>query len=326
MKTDIGSRQISERTDRALCDFVLGSLPYDRTKTATSAALQAMSGKQLLNIYLNWFFRSVPQFPRKIRFSNRVLLDELNHAERKALQEICRAIENGDSLQRYLSRAVLCGYEKPKGKKKKLAHRRDLDLLFNETCIHHLHLSSEVEEDGFVQRTDRLLFVLFRREFAYLINILPHQANHLWADRELFRTIVENWPTENLLFELVGCMGEPQSDRDDQQDAYRHIQLRNAGVMTSISLDDKVYCGAGALSTAGTSMLTLRWSNEIVPKVNWLFEMWEQKPASLRSELLAKGHFISPDERLAFQINPDGVFGLHASDAQVFISVGQIQL
>lgn len=305
---------------------MLESLPYDRAKTATSAALQEMSGKQLLHIYLNWFFRSVPQIPRKIQFSNRVLLKELSDTERQALEEICLAIENGESLKKYLSRAVLCGYEKPKGNKKKLARRRDLDLLFNETCIHHLHLSSEVEGDGFVERSDRLLFVLFRREFAYLINILPHKAEHLWASRELFRTIIENWPTEDLLYELVGCMGEQQTNRDDLKDAYRHIQLRNAGIMTPISLDDKVYCGAGALSTAGTSMLSLMWSDEIVPKVNWLFEMWEKSPASLQSEMLAKGQFISKDERLAFHINPDGVFGLHASDAQVFMSLGQVQL
>jgi hypothetical protein len=57
--------------------------------------------------------------------------------------------------------------------------------------LHRVHLTTNVEKDGFVERTGDLLFCAFTEEDAYLIGIYPHGS---WALRELVEILVREWP------------------------------------------------------------------------------------------------------------------------------------
>lgn len=80
----------------------------------------------------------------------------------------------------------------PQAQRDKRLHRRsDLELLISDWGLHHLHLTTELEPDGFVERTDDLLFAAFTDKDAYLIGIYPHGS---WVLREVIETLVQEWP------------------------------------------------------------------------------------------------------------------------------------
>jgi hypothetical protein len=68
---------------------------------------------------------------------------------------------------------------------------KDLDRMLADWGIHHLHLSNELETDGFVTGGNELLFALFGRDDAYLVGIYTHED---WSHEELVPIIVRNWP------------------------------------------------------------------------------------------------------------------------------------
>jgi hypothetical protein len=104
---------------------------------------------------------------------------------------------------------------------KRLQHRSDLDLLISDWGLHHLHLTSEMEADGFVKRTGDLLFAAFTDDDAYLIGIYPHGS---WALHELVEILVREWPGNSAVnasmsgVRLVGSISEEE-----------HMQLRKGG-------------------------------------------------------------------------------------------------
>lgn len=64
-----------------------------------------------------------------------------------------------------------------------LTGREDRDLMVADWGIHHLHLSSEIDSDGFVKRGGDLLFAAFGADDAYLIGIYQHLTD--WARKEV---------------------------------------------------------------------------------------------------------------------------------------------
>ncbi len=115
------------------------------------------------------------------------------------IAEIVDQIERGADLTKYLSRRVRSSFTLPrKFGKKRLSQLEHLDLLLNDWGVHHLHLSTAVEADGFVERNDPLLFAMFRSEKAYFLDIGTHQS---FADDRLVRIAVENWPSDQLFWE-----------------------------------------------------------------------------------------------------------------------------
>jgi hypothetical protein len=107
-----------------------------------------------------------------------------------------------DDLTKYLSRRVSTGFALPlKPAVKQLARLQHLDLLLNDWGIHHLHISTAVAADGFVNRNDPLLFAMFEPEMAYLLDIGTHSS---FVDQRLAEIAVENWPDTKLFLEIQG--------------------------------------------------------------------------------------------------------------------------
>ena len=319
------SPEVVERVDAEIRQFVLASLPYEKHKSGVVSDLTEMSSVELLVTYLSWLYRMIPTVPRKIHVSDSILTHPKLRQYKDAYQEICRAIESGSTLHPYLSRGVKHGYYRTKGKHKNLPGRRDMDLLLNEYEIHHLHLETEKEEDGFVKRSDDLLFAIFRNDCAFLIDIRPHDEEALWARRELFRTILRNWPQYNLLFEMKGILGPPEFKIDDIEDAKRHVQMRNVGLMSSVTIDGKTYIGAGCLSSAGTSVRPRQWARQLYWQIADFHTRWRYLPGEIRSILLAKGQLIGDSlASSAFYIDRSGKFGVITGQQNAFIVWGQV--
>jgi hypothetical protein len=142
-------------------------------------------------------------------------------------------IKNGDDLRANLSR--------------KLKNLSDQDGLLFDWGIHHLHLGTEMESDGFIKRTGPLLYARFDNENAYFINVLNHGG---WTTQELLKTIDRNWSTSIEAYRLKGVVGVEKIFNDDD---VKH--LRNAQINTLLEIEEGVvYMGpGGGLAASGDS-------------------------------------------------------------------------
>ena len=200
--------------------------------------------EELLIAYYNTTRRIVGTWPRTIhRASGFVAPKDPDQA--LALSTIEQKLRNGESVGPYLSRKI-----------------RDLsynDLLLNDWGIHHFHLGTNTDSDGFVNRTGSLLYVVlgdtidFHGEGntdAHLIAVMDHND---FTTQELVEILHENWP-ELSQFDMPGVSGDRLSDADIRR-------LRKLRLNYCLRLRDGTSCFApgGGITSAGTSVIdTLR--------------------------------------------------------------------
>jgi hypothetical protein len=120
-------------------------------------------------------------------------------------------LEAGESINAFLSSSV---QRIPRPRKGNVVPR---DQLLAEWGIHHLHLSDQISRDGFVKRTEDVLFAIFKDDAAYLIGIYGHPGADNWARQEIFAILVRNWPDRSLVAEMKGVIGLTQQYDDDDR-------------------------------------------------------------------------------------------------------------
>jgi hypothetical protein len=253
------------------------------------AAFAEMEIGQLLIIYWNWMNRVVPPRRYTVFQSQELRANPLSHDQRyqPALQRIVGLLETGQEVSQHLSRSVTIAYQPKPEKLKSLGKYRDLDLLLNDWGVHHLHLSTELDSDGFVKRTKPVLFAIFRHETAYLINIFGHGD---WASDAIPETILRNWPDAGIIHDL-GMLGSRESYTEIEK-----LSLRNAGLATAYEADDgKVYMLNAGLTTAGTSVQAAHAASQILDRIEWFEQQLMADPEWLPS--IMREHGIQPPKQ-----------------------------
>ena len=172
---------------------------------------------------------------------------------RNALTEIEQLILDGGDLSPYLS--------------KKIANFNYNDSLLNDWGIHHLHLGTEVEQDGFINRTGPLLYCRFEGDCAYFIDILPHGN---WTSQRLITTMHNNWPELLAPFRDNGVTGTETRLSDEEIK-----ELRRKKINYFITMDDgTTYSPPGGGNTsAGTNICDVMRANH---DLNWVDRMQEK--------------------------------------------------
>lgn len=265
---------------------ILAALPH---RPEDRAALGAMATSHLLIAYWNWMNRGPPQLQYKIHRSTELDDNPLTSAEpyRTALQHIVQLLEAGSTVTPHLSRGIAFGFDPNQGTKKNLKRRRDLDLMLNDWGVHHLHLSTSIEADGFVTRTRPLLFAAFRGSDAYLIDILDHSG---WASDAIPLTILHNWPSAGLMHELKGFLGAGEA-----YSANEKLALREAGIETPFEFEGKTYLFRSGLTTAGTSHLAVRGAGQLLDTIAAFEKLLRDRPHYI-AETLTEGGVTPPPE------------------------------
>jgi hypothetical protein len=244
---------------KSVAEWVLGVLPYDRSDPKVLAALKSKHPAELLVLYHNWRSRLILPHPRQVVRSDAFDKNPIVAQRPGVIGDIIRDVEQGNDLTKYLSRRVQTGFElPPNSPTKKLNKLQHLDLLLNEWRIHHLHLTTTVEADGFVKRDDPLLFAMFTPSAAYLIDIGTHDS---FADDQLVKTAVSNWPSDQLFLEMKGVVGLQSGGRYSSED---RRQLRGAGISSFVQIGNRVFSPPGGISTAGTSSRASIWANHVL--------------------------------------------------------------
>lgn len=164
-------------------------------------------------------------------------------------------LSKGQDVTPHLSRAVRHAYQSAPSRTP-LQRRQDLDLLLNDWGVHHLHLSTQVEADGFVKRTECLLFATFGPQDAYLIDIMKHGD---WTREHVLEVMIREWPSAGLVHELKIVVG--LSER--MTEAKRKL-LRNNAINAPFEFAGKFYGPVKGLTSAGTSVPITMEVNRVV--------------------------------------------------------------
>lgn len=207
--------------------------------------------------FLNVFRRLVEPVPRTVNEAAGLACPVQHQAGYDAIKD---KMAKGHDLRPHLSR--------------RLADLNYHDPLLNEWAVHHLHLGTALEADGFINRTGALLFVKFTPEAAYCL----HFGNHgSFSDIQLFEVIHQNWPQLIARWKPVGVVGlaQPISNEDRKK-------LRRANINSPIQVSDgTVYLPPGGMATSGLSIDVVR----IADRNRQLVLDWERRVRAFEPEL-----------------------------------------
>jgi hypothetical protein len=207
------------------CDYV--NLPLDK----------------LSIFYFNWLNRLIQPSKRKVHYSKEFICPP---NEQDGLFKLEQKIIAGENLIPHLTRTI-----------KDIRYN---DLLLNDWGIHHLHLSSKVEADGFVKRNEYILYALFNKNDAYLIQIMDHKS---FSKQELLRILHKNWPESISKYRAIDL--KPSSTIITDEDIQ---QYRKSGLMVLVEVEGVVYFPmGGGLSAARTNVIAGRDSDIYI---DWL--------------------------------------------------------
>ena len=201
----------------------LGDICRDRMVQLGYTAKGLDDPEKMVRTYLSVCRRLVSLQPRKV-LKAREFSCPPNHLQ--GLANIESAIRSGDDLTPFLSDQI--------------KHRDFQDKLLLHWGIHHFHLGAKMRSDGFVKRTDDLLYYRFDKDYAYFIDVLPHGY---WTEQNLISILHENWPDSIKHFRLPGVKGD--SLEDEQIQALRAINSNHCIGMK----DGVVYAPPGGGTT-----------------------------------------------------------------------------
>lgn len=228
-------------------------------------------GQKAILDYQRYKFRKIQDLPRNV-----IQPKGFNIPARydQAIKSICRDIEKGNSLLKYQSR---------------LLKRTDFDdAMLMDWGVQHLHLGTDVQNDGFVKRTGELLFVRFDGNSAYILGVFEHQN---WSTIDVLEVIHENWPKtiEHFAISRRFNLVNPPPDSESIK-RYREANI-NAPVQMR---DGTVYFGPGGGITTANSPMEVTHN---IMHLNRIFESAFQQIVNEFSSL-CKGWGISDDQEV----------------------------
>jgi hypothetical protein len=301
--------------DKDVREFVLETLPY---AADARAELEAETTSGMLIAYFNWYCRLVPAQRRRVHKSLALKhkIKDLPTSQRRALQKIEDDISRGRDLSPHLSRSIKTGYLSSKRASKQGKTRRDRDLMLYDWGLHHLHLSDQLDGDGFVTRTEDLLFAGFLHDDAYLIDIAPHGS---WYLKSLLETIVVSWPNSGLLLPSLSGLRLATTFTDDEG-----LELREAGVTANMfEFEDKVWMPRDGISTARTSIRATRRADLVLTEAERLEALVRTEPKPILDEIRQAAPDEITEPSLRFLIDGHS-FGIFEESSRVFLVFGRL--
>ncbi len=153
----------------------LPKFPNDRE---TLKLLQEKSLGELLIDYFAWAVRHVPQRARKVDISPEVLNDPRWEQHKAGAQILFEKVEVGSDITPHLSTEPHTRGFTPRSSSKTPCVDRweDKDFLLLVMGFHHFHLGTELDENGYVDRTGVVLFAYVSRTEFEAIALFDHSV------------------------------------------------------------------------------------------------------------------------------------------------------
>lgn len=286
----------------AIKKWAIDCLPYDRNDPTLCAELASKDVRELLIIYHNWMARHVYPTPRQILKSKAYNANPIVAQRKDDLDALISKIEAGIDLRPHLSTRVETVIEPAN---KKLSRRRDLDLMLIEWDVHHLHVSQELQPNGFVKRDDPLLFAVFHQKEAYLLDVMAHGD---FNRDHILKLMADEWPDAELVYQIKGSPGQEVIGLAVNYTEEERDRLRKAGINTLVEIDGRVFKPAGGMTAAGTSIRASMAADEVVKSVAKLERSLNDNHEKF--EKLARDHGVTWPENPTFEfgiLEPHGL-------------------
>ncbi len=229
--------------------------------------------------YVNLQRRRVPQRGRTVSVAKGLIVPA---DQRSAFDALLGKMSNGEDLNPHLSRSVLrkADYDDP---------------LLNDWGMHHFHLGTRFDADGFVKRTDDVVFAIVDWERVYVAGIGRHRE---WAAHRLIDAVDENWP--ELLIPL-SLQGGTRLSPD------QHELARKSGLWAVTVLRDGravMAPGLGSTTSGRSVRVSLR-----VGRMRYAMGVLQERFMSLLPNIEAHLHENAPDVTPDFHLmREDGRF------------------
>ena len=246
-------------------------ITYDRVMTLHRLAAR----------YFEMNIRRIQPVPRRVHFSDQthVSLGELSrrdeddtsaHDAWAAVFRLRQLLVEGTNVNAFLSTNIRSA--------------TGWDGLLWHYGMHHFHLCSELNRDGFVRRSAYLLFAIVAPLDAYFVDVRPHPRPRAveWVSQNLLRIVHSSWPKLIEANVLQGVSG------NELTDAEMH-ELRRKNVNYAMDVDGKAIAPLlGGLAGDGSSVLCTLMASRLVEDLRYHDEV-------LRNEEVC--HAIAQDMR-----------------------------
>lgn len=194
--------------------------------------------KLALMAWLTYEARRIPKRPRNVIVSDRV---KAQLAAYPAIGKIIATFDAGGDLLPWLHDPI---------RTRKADH--DVDLMFNDWQVNHLHLGDALVQPDKVKRTGDLLFVYVTPDRAVLLDVQPHGS---WAMRDLLRTLLHVSPQDMERFRLKGAIGMQYKLTDAEMG-----NLRKNRYNSFVDIDGVIFMAPGmGIVSSGHSMRIARF-------------------------------------------------------------------
>jgi hypothetical protein len=276
--------------------WVLSNLPYDREDAKLFTYLNGLDAHGALVVYYNWASRLVPPQPRMVHKSQAFEQNPLTAQRASDLALIIADIERGRDLTKYLSRDILRAPVRVPGKRR----RPDLDMMLNDWGVHHLHISSIIEADGFVKRNEPdepLLFVSFTPNAAYLIDIMKHGD---WCRDHVLGVLASQWPNEGVIYEMKTPTA-PNPITEEQR-----ANLRGNGYNAAFTFDGRTFVPRGLMVTGGRTMEGWLYARALLHRIGEVEKAFTENPSGCPAAFERYNLTFPDNPEFAFAIRDDG--------------------
>lgn len=242
-------------------------------KVLIEQKIQSEYGHNLQFVDLEDALLSLGSFYRRIPLRRKWLVRESDTFDSCGHEDVINTIKiklsTGDDIGPYLSRST----NKPTYQ----------DMLLNNWGILHLHLGETIESDGYISRTENLLYCKFDsyESIAYFITIKPHGY---WTNKYLLEIVDRNWPESIKDF----CIEEAKliTPEPNEKELW-HLSINK--INTFIEVNGKVYSPPGLGHAAdGSALIDVLYMQQAVKLLDCIPEMYqlylEEIEAKLRSQ------------------------------------------
>jgi len=292
--SEMPTKDLNSQIVESVRTWILQNLPYDQGDASLTSYLNGLDARELLIRYHNWSSRFIRPRPRTVLKSAEFSRNPITLQRAHDLGFLVDDIEQGRDLMKYLSKDVVRNVVRAPG-----GRRPDLDLMLNDWRVHHLHISSQLDPDGFVNRDGPLLFCVFHPETAFLIDIMGHGD---WTREHVLQVIAREWPDSGIVHEVRSALAGASPTLTDKQRA----NLRKNHMNATFEHDSKVYMPGGAMSAAGTSFAATRDTDIILQAVTDFTETVERDPRRLEEAFSRSGLTYPDHPKFEFAIQEDG--------------------
>ena len=157
--------------------------------------------------------------------------------------------------------------------------------------MHHFHLNRKLEDSGYVERSDYLLFAIVADTEVYFVDVRSHHDpdNLLWVRQDLLRIVYVNWPELTDTRVLHGVSGDTLTDEE-----IRELRRKNVNHITRLGGQAVAPLGWGTNSGGGSTFCRV-WGDKLLHEIEQHERYFYRQPYELQEKLKTKGIDFSGD-------------------------------